>query len=244
MSLALEKLVVPAVATAITFAIFVGLGAWQLRRLDEKEALIARVERGYNEAPTEAPQRDEWHTLTPDKYEYRHVRVTGQYEGGREALVFAVTPEGFGNEPGFNVVTPFRLASGGVILVERGFAPRSKATADKRAAPPSGELTLTGHLRAPQPHSAFTPADDPARGLFFTRDPAVMAKAMGIDDVAPFTLALDAPGDASADAPRPIPHRPTFPNSHLQYALTWFGLALADILIFVIYARRVIAREA
>ncbi len=69
-----------------------------------------------------------------------------------------------------------------------------------------------------------------------------MAKSMGTGDAAPFTLALDTAGDEGAGAPRPIPVKPTFPNSHRQYALTWFALALADIVIFVIYARRILTR--
>lgn len=237
-----RALIVPAVATAAMFAILAGLGAWQLRRLDEKEALIARVEQRYNEAAVDFPARADWASLKAPDDDYRAVRAEGRYDSGRDALVYAVTPEGFGVEPGFYVVTPFRLESGGVVLVERGFLPVSKAKDPARRAPPAGEMTLTGRLRAPQSRGSFTPKDDPAHNIWYTRDPAAMAAALGLEDVAPFTLALDDPAPTDPDAPRPVALKPTFPNNHLSYAFTWFSLALADLVIFVLYARNQLAR--
>lgn len=242
MSSVARALVAPAVATAVMFVILVGLGTWQVRRLGEKEALIARVEQRYNEAPVGFPPRDEWTAMQTADYDYRPVRASGHYEAGPDALVYALTPEGFGVEPGFYVVTPFRLDSGGVVLVERGFLPHSKAQDPARRAPPLGAMTITGRLRAPQSRSSFTPADDPARNIWYTRDPAAITKALGLGDAAPFTLALDGSGPIGPDAPRPVAAKPTFPNNHLSYAFTWFSLALADIVVFALYARSQLAQ--
>jgi len=242
MSPVIRALLAPAGVTAVMFVALVSLGAWQLRRLDAKEALIARVEERFSEAPVDLPPQADWAALKFPDFEYRHVRVSGHFEPGRDALVYAITPQGFGSEPGFFVVTPFRLDSGGLVLVERGFLPQSKSVDPARRTPPPGETTLTARMRAPQSRNSFTPADDPARNIWYTRDPAAMAAAMGLTGVAPFTLALDAAGAVSADEPRPVPGKPEFANNHLSYAFTWFSLALADLIIFALYARGVLAR--
>lgn len=232
-----RALLVPALVTSAMFAILVGLGTWQLRRLGEKEALIARVEQRYGETATPLPPREDWPAMRAADYDYRPVTMRGHYEGARDALIYAVAPESFGFEPGFNVVTPFRLETGAIVLVERGFLPQSKTADPARRAPPTGEMALTGRLRAPQQRGSFTPVDDPTRNIWFTRDPVAIGQALGLRDVAPFTLALDASGPVGADEPRPVAEKPSFPNNHLSYAFTWFSLALADLVIFGLYAR-------
>lgn len=242
MSPHMRALLVPALVTGAMFAILAGLGTWQLRRLGEKEALIARVEQRYSEAATPLPPRGDWPAMRAADYDYKPVTVRGHYEGARDALIYAVAPEGFGFEPGFNVVTPFRLESGAMLLVERGFLPQSKTADPARRAPPMGEMALTGRLRAPQQRGSFTPVDNPAQNIWFTRDPLAIGEALGLRDVAPFTLALDPSVPIPPNAPRPIADKPSFPNNHLSYAFTWFSLALADLVIFGLYARSRLAQ--
>ncbi len=228
----------PAVAATLVCALLVGLGVWQLRRLGEKEALIARVEARVHLGPKPVPAPGEWAALVPPDYEFSHVTAQGRYVPGQDALVFMKPPEGFGLEPGYMVLTPFALASGGEILVERGFVPSSRADDAAGRAPPSGEMTLTGLLRAPQRRNAFTPSDTPERFIWFTRDPAAIAARLGLAGAAPFTLALEAPTSAGPNGfPRLVPAAPEFSNNHLSYALTWFSLALALVVIFALFAR-------
>ncbi|WP_363349859.1 SURF1 family protein [Methylocystis echinoides] len=234
----------PAVATALVFALLLGLGVWQLRRLGEKEALIARVEARVHLAPKPVPPRSEWASLAPADYEFAHVAAEGSYLPGRDALVFMKPPEGFGLEPGYMVVTPFALASGGEILVERGFIPASRADDAAGRAPPAGDVTLTGLLHAPQRRNFFTPSDTPDRFTWFTRDPDAIAARLGLSDAAPFTLALERPSSAGPSGlPRLVPATPEFANNHLSYALTWFSLAVALVVIFMIFARARLARD-
>lgn len=238
---AARNLLAPALTTAAFFALFVSLGVWQFNRLREKEALIARIETRAKAAPQGAPARSDWAGLKPEDYDFRRVRVSGHYLDGRPALMFAHAPEGYGQEPGYVVATPFALSEGGVVLVERGFIPASKAKDAAALAPPDGETTIAGVLRAPQSRNSFTPKDDPERGIFFIRDPAAIAAWRGLEGAAPFSLVLEG-APAAAAWPRPVPAAPQIANNHLNYALTWFALAAAVVIIFVFYSKGV--REA
>jgi len=231
-----RALVWPAVAAAVVLALLLGLGFWQLRRLGEKEALIARIEARTAAAASDLPPREEWASLQRQDYEYLRVRVSGRYQAGRDALVFTRAPENYGNEPGYLTLTPFTLASGGVVLVERGFVPASQAADAARRKPPEGEITIVGLLHAPQSRNAFTPADEPARSIWYTQDPAAMSAALGLAGAAPFTVALESPANGG-EFPRPVPAVPEIVNNHLSYAFTWFSLAIAVVVIFALYAR-------
>ena len=233
-----KALLFPAIATAIAFAILLGLGFWQLRRLIEKEALIAHVESRVDKPPQALPGPEQWRSLKPDDYDYRHIRVTGHYVANAYAMIFTKAPDGFGNEPGFNVLTPFKTSSGGALLVERGFLPSSKATPETLRLISEQDVELVGHLRAPQSRNAFTPNDTPERLIWYTRDPKAIAAALGLPDAAPFTLSLDPTEAAHVDdQPRPTSVAPQFVNNHLSYAVTWFALAGALLVIFAIVAR-------
>ncbi len=225
-----------AVATVV-FALLVSLGLWQLRRLDWKEALIARIEARATGAPVDPPPRADWASLAPEAYDFLHVRATGVFDFGRDILVFAPAPASAPPEPGYQAFSPFRLSGGGVVFVNRGYIPQSRAKGDDWRRVPQGETTIRGLLRAPQARNSFTPADDPQKGRWFTRDPAGFAAHLGLADVAPFLLDED-PGDQNPEGLIRAAMDPgAIPNNHLSYALTWFGLAAALVVVFAVYAR-------
>lgn len=233
-----KGLVVPAIAAAICFAILVALGLWQLQRLAWKETLIARIAARIHQPPTPLPPPAEWKSLRPDDYEYRHVRARGRYLPG-EILIFRSSAPAAADRnvgPGYQVMAPFALSGGGTVLVNRGFAPLAwKDNPDLRSPPPPGEIEIAGLMREPEDRNAFTPADEPAKGLFYTRDPAAMAAALKLDDAAPFALDLDADPQAKG-----WPHggatELNIPNNHLSYAWTWFGLAATLAGVFGVWA--------
>ncbi|MGD9544127.1 MAG: SURF1 family protein [Methylocystis sp.] len=242
MSPALRALVWPAIATALLFAVLVSLGFWQVRRLGEKEALIARVEQRSTQAPQPLPPSGRWATLRAEDYDFTHVRAQGRFIDDRDALVFAAPPEGANREPGYSLLRPFALTEGGVVLVDRGFLPASMTNDAALRAVPSGEMTLVGLMRAPERRNAFTPADSPEKSVFFARDPAAIAAALGLTGAAPFTLVVDAAPATAQGWPRPVGGVPTIVNNHFSYAVTWFGLSVALLVVFAVYARGVLAR--
>ncbi len=237
MSRRARSLVAPALTSLVCVALLVGLGVWQLRRLAWKEALIAAVESRAQAAPVDLPAEADWPRLDPADAEYRHVRVAGVYDMSRQALVFRAlgNPRGRYGGPGYLVMTPLRLASGAVVLVNRGFVPQDRKNEAALRGSGVGETLVTGLMRASEERTWFTPADDPARGQWFTRDVEAIARAMGLSRYAPFSIDADASADP-ADLPEGGETILAFPNNHLSYAMTWFGMALALAGVFGAYA--------
>ena len=231
-----RALIAPAVATVVGVALLIGLGDWQLRRLAWKEALIAAVETRAHAAPVDAPPESEWPRLDPSDYEYRRVRLTGVFDGGRQVAVFRAVsePRGRYGGPGYLVMTPLTLADGATVLVDRGFVPEGqKAAAGEGLG--GGETTVVGLMRASETRNWFTPSDDPVSGQWFTRDVGAIARAEGLTRIAPFFVDADASADPSA-LPEGGETILAFPNNHFSYALTWFGVAAALVGVFAAYA--------
>jgi surfeit locus 1 family protein len=230
-----RALIAPAVATLVGVVMLVALGNWQIRRLAWKEALIAAVETRSHAPPVDAPAEAEWPHLDPADYEYRRVRLAGAFQRDKQALVFRALadPHGRYGGQGYLVLTPLRLADGSLVLVDRGFVPDAdKAAADDVG---GGQTSVSGLMRASEARNWFTPADDPAKGLWFTRDVSAIAAAEGLTRVAPFIVDADAGADPDA-LPEGGETLLAFPNNHLSYALTWYGLAAALIGVFVAFA--------
>ena len=222
------------------FALLVGLGVWQVERLSWKEAMLARIDSRIHAAPTPLPPMARWAALAASDYEYTRVSAEGHFEPGREALIF----RGSGHvgdglaEPGYWVMAPFDVKGGGTILVNRGFVPLSLRVDPRRAASTnSNDETITGLLRAPETRNLFTPADDPARGDWFTRDTAAISAAMGLADPAPFSIDEDA-REVAPGLPAGGATVLDIPNNHLSYAVTWFGLAATLVAVLGVFTWR------
>lgn len=242
MSRGARALFFPALVAALTFSFLIHLGLWQLRRLEEKEALIARVQSRISLPAQGLPAKEEWKNLSPVDYEYRHVRVTGRFHQSSEALIYSQAPEGLGLEPGYFVLSPFDLASGGVILIDRGFISNLDQTNAAHRSAPSELIELSGYLQAPQRRNMFTPADEPEKRIWYTRDPKAIAKALHLDEAAPFIFLLDGSLGSSGRPVQPVSIAPRIVNNHLAYAFTWFSLAAALIVIFCLFARERLRR--
>lgn len=233
----------PVLAAIAAFAILIGLGTWQLERLRWKEGLLARVEARIHAPAQPLPSASAWPGMTREADEYSHVSVRGIFDHGREALVYTVRGEdapGPFKGPGFLVVTPLLRPDGPPILINRGFVPADRRDPASRAAGQvAGEVTVTGLLRMPEEASWFVPANDPSRRAFYRMDPAAIAAAVGVAGAPPFLVDADA-----TPVPGGLPQgggtRVTFPNRHLEYALTWYGLAaaLAGVCAALLWTRR------
>lgn len=213
-------------------ALFVSLGIWQIQRLTWKLDLIQTVEERLAAEPVDAPGPSSWPEINAANDAYRRVRISGHFTGATPAFVQAVTQLG----PGFWVVEPFQTDRGFVVLINRGFA--TKDEAEHLSATTPDEVTITGLLRITEPGGAFLRSNDPTGDRWYSRDVAEIAKARGLEMVAPYFL--DA--DASAAGGPPVGGLTvvSFRNHHLVYALTWFGLAamLAGWTIYLLRSRR------
>jgi surfeit locus 1 family protein len=211
-----------AVLLAVAFAGFVALGVWQVQRMAWKHDLIARVDARVHAAPVPAPVRSQWPTVSDASDAYRRVSVTGRFVPGMETRTQAVTELGAGSW----LLAPLQTGSGDYVLVNRGFVPTGKTPAE---APP-GMVTVQGLLRISEPVGGFLRRNDPAQGRWYSRDVAAIARSHGLpaDRVAPFFI--DADRDPASDGwPRGGLTVVKFRDSHLSYALTWFGMALLTL---------------
>jgi surfeit locus 1 family protein len=238
-----RTLIVPGIAVLIVFAILCGLGVWQVQRLAWKEALIARVDSRLDDPPVPAPGPADWAALDLAEREYQPVSLTGRYLNDREArIVYVLTaPKGPVGGVGYLVMTPFRTDEGWIAYVNRGFVPQANAAPETRAAGQiEGETTVTGLLRHTHGRSWFDPADDPAGNAWFSRDPKVWAAAAGLPaaEIAPYIVDAGYDPALPGGLPQGGETLVTFPNSHLGYAITWFGLAAALVAVFFVYVRR------
>lgn len=218
---------------AVGLAVLVSLGVWQLQRLDWKRGLIAAVEaRAGPPAKPLAGVRDAFAADTD--VHYQRVVVSGRY-GAEEAHVFGT----LAGKPGYYVFAPFRTDAGATLVVNRGFVPQDRKAPDRRPPPPAERVAVTALFRERERKqglaAVFAPPDDPSANVYYARDPA----RFGFPGDPPDDWYLDSLGlETTADAPRGGTTRIDFSNRHLEYALTWFGLAATLIGVYIAYGFR------
>jgi len=228
-------LLTPAV---IAFAILIALGTWQIKRKAWKEGLIALLTERQAAPPIALPPPATWPSLDQASDEYRRVKFSAAFDNADEALVYGAAssfrPDVSG--PGYWVFTPARLADGSLLMVNRGFIPEGRQ--DPKSRPDgqiSGTTEIIGVMRWPDGQHWFTPNEDAAHNLWFSRDPQSIAAAKRLGPVAPFYIEQETPVPPGG-LPQPGKIVVQLPNNHLQYAVTWFGLAIVLVVVFVTWS--------
>lgn len=209
--------------------VLLGLGTWQLQRLQWKEAIIAEREAMVAQAPLVLS------SINADAPEFRRVRVSGTLMSGKSLFVGPRIHQG---RPGWYLVTPLRLATGGVVMINRGWVPYDKR-GDYRddATGPGNRYVYDGILRRPGTRGPFAPDNVPARDEWYRLDPAAIAQRLDLGTVAPFWV-VDRASPGQRSYPTPVGDIALPPNNHLQYVVTWYGLALVLVVIGGLYWRK------
>ncbi|TCT09944.1 surfeit locus 1 family protein [Tepidamorphus gemmatus] len=233
-----RSVVVAGALTILGTVVLCGLGLWQLQRLAWKQNLVAMVEARAQAPAVPVPAEADWPALTRDSDEYRKVTLVGRFDHGHEVQVFtSLQDDRFEvSGPGWWVMTPLRLDSGAIVFVNRGFVPHAfRDPATRAAGQLAGEVEITGLLRLPEAGNIFTPDNQPGTRTWYVRDPQAIAAAERLDRVAPFFVDAD-----STPNPGGLPlggaTRVAFRNDHLGYAITWFGLAVALVGVYLAWA--------
>jgi surfeit locus 1 family protein len=234
----------PTIFALVGVAILIGFGIWQLDRKVWKENLITAMTTRLDRAPEDLPPREAWARLVPQREEFSRVRFPAEFMPGQEALVYsagsAFRPDVKG--PGYFVFAPARLAGGSIVIVNRGFVPIDHKDPATRAQGASrGRVDIVGILRWPETRGLFTPADDAKDNVWYLRDIAAMAAAKHWTNVAPFYIEQESPLPPGG-LPKPGKLAVNLPDNHLQYAITWFGLALALAGVYLVWLIRRLRR--
>jgi surfeit locus 1 family protein len=168
---------------------------------------------------------------------FHRVVVRGAFLHDRELFLAAILHPG---EAGFDVLTPLRQSDGRIVFVNRGFVPQERRDPATRAAGQiPGRVRVVGLLRLPPrgKPNPFLPGNRPDRNEWYWIDLPAMARADALSGVAPFIIDADATPNPGG-WPKGGLTRVTLPNHHLQYALTWFSLAVAMAVIYYRYHRQ------
>jgi len=224
-------------------AVLIGLGVWQVKRLHWKEGLIAAIDARTKGEPIGLEQAIALAKQGRDPTYYR-VRVEGRFDNSKERYLFSQSISD--GTPGWHVITPFTTTQGELVLVDRGFVPDNLKDPSARASGQiEGATKVTGIVRAPDTQGLFTPNNEPKANHWFWRDLNGMVSSMfptATLDVPPFFLETEK-GDVPGGWPEGGQARLELPNNHLQYAITWFGLAVALVVIYGFYVGSLYRRQ-
>jgi surfeit locus 1 family protein len=214
-------------------AVLVALGVWQLERLKWKERLIAQIEARAAAAPVTLEDAEALAHAGRDP-SYLRVRVEGRFHHGRELYLYASAK----GQQGWHVITPLETAEGKTVLVDRGFVPDALRDPSSRALGQVEQIVeVTGLVRMPEKQGVFTPENEPAANRWFWRDLSGMSASMfpsGAVEVAPFFVEV-AKSEVPGGWPEGGQTRLVIVNNHLQYALTWFALAVCLVGVYAAY---------
>lgn len=239
----------PSLFAFAAFLVLIGLGTWQIERKAWKESLIAMLDQRLTASPSALPQREGWMNLDPAEDEFRRVKVRVQFLSGREGRVYT-SGSGLREDikgPGYFAFAPARLADGSVVVVNRGYVSNPLPNASLRPIGLSeSAVDIIGVMRWPEAPGWFVTGHDANADLWFVRDQRAMAAAYGWGPVAPFYIDQEAPVPPGG-VPRPAPLKVNLRNDHLQYAITWYGLAAilaVSFAVLVMGRRREISASA
>jgi surfeit locus 1 family protein len=215
----------PIAGVLVMELILLALGTWQVHRLHWKEAILAEIARA--EAAPAVP-------LAGNPGPFTKVTVSGRLRNDLAASYGAdVRDTASGPQLGTYLIVPLERANEPTLLVDRGWVPA------KRSGPINelhGTVSIAGYLHPADHAGMFSARDDPATRTFYTLDPATIGAALGLKNVAPFILIALGPPPAE-HYPEPATHLPRPPNNHFIYAVTWYGLAFALVVMFCVWVQ-------
>ncbi len=223
----------PTIAAGLALVVLLALGTWQVERKAWKDGLIRQIAERIHAPPVPLDTIAGGSSKSGD-LEYTRVVARGRYLRERSQFFYAFQ----GGANGWHVYTPLVLADGKAVLVNRGFvtnAERGQLRANETTSP--GEVDVIGLVRKPGIKGTFTPDNDVARNVWYWRDLAGMAgAAFPARDHAVVPFFIDAQeGAVAAGEPRGGVTILDLPNRHLEYAMTWYGLALTLVGVYLAF---------
>ena len=207
--------------------VLIMLGSWQVQRLYWKTDLLEEYKMR-SQAQAVYPAFDD------GPIEFQRVAITGQFQHDDTVYLTGRTYEG---NAGFHVITAFQSDKGDVFLVNRGWVSEAYREPEKRAfSMIEGRTTIDGIIRLPQRQGSFVPDNEPERGFWFTMKPDEVADHLDLAE-AKQSYYIDIVRDPEAELTLPIAAEMKIDvrNAHLNYAITWYGVALSLVGVYFAY---------
>lgn len=215
------------VCVVIAFVVLIGLGTWQVRKVGPKTELLERIEAGLMAEPYKITV----HLDDPGMLEYRRVVFSGEVLDREPIKLFGTNLKG---KSGYHLYLPVLKQHGRAIAVNFGWVPYH--TAELPPLPVGQTIEVTGVLRTSATPGTMTPPNTPEEGQWFTADVHEMAAfwGLGTKEYYHFRVMADHRG-APTDLPQGGQVRVNIPNDHMQYAITWYGLALTLVGVYLAF---------
>lgn len=219
---------VPTIAMLVGSAVLLSLGTWQVLRTHEKNALLDRMVAEFSQP---ADNLQTHLPATPDawqKLHYKPVILQGTWLTPSHML--RLGPRVHEETVGYHLIMPLRLNNNQVVLINRGFMPEKMS-----ALPPKGEaVVIQGVAYQPEAEKPpYLPENVPSRDIWTWTDLPAMAHEVGVEGIAPVIIYEDRVTDRDSypiGGQLPLPSH----NRHWHYAVTWYALALALMVIWMI----------
>ncbi|SNR51199.1 SURF1 family protein [Puniceibacterium sediminis] len=217
----MKRIIAPLLFGLIGAAILVGLGRWQLQRLEWKQGILTQIESRIGGEPLPLPT-----SVDPEANKYQPVDLPGEIIPDELHVLVSVKQVG----AGYRVISPF-VTGGRRVLLDRGFIPVEDVALDR----PGGTAEVQGNLHWPDDRNSSTPENDMVGNIWFARDITQMAEVLKTEPL--LIIASDVTPADPGVTPLPL-NASGIPNDHLQYAITWFALALVWLIMTTGYIWR------
>jgi len=228
-------MIFPIILGITGIAILLSLGTWQVKRMGWKNTVLAQIEQRITATPIPLPAKP-----NPEFDNRLSVRVKALIGFDEAHVLYSTKRDGPGffystkrNGPGFLVIAPaLTKPDGRKVLIDMGYIPEAQKTTVRKPQ----EVTIVGNILWPNEVDGYTPEPNMDRNIWFARDANKMAKHFGTESFLIVARSIEV-GDYGTN-PQPIGLN--IPNDHLEYAITWFSLALVwfGMTLYLLYRIR------
>ena len=199
--------------------VFIGLGTWQIIRLNWKNNLILEIENSLKNPPVELAQSN--------KENFLKIKTSGSIDFDKQIYLYNLNESG---TPGFEVINPITIGDEN-FLINRGWIPfEKKGTQEINV---FDQKNIIGTLRLQGRKNIFKPDNDLDENYWFSLNREDILKFTG-KNFSKYIIYLDG----NYHLPRPKKITANISNNHQKYAITWFSLALSILLLYLYFRKK------
>lgn len=222
---------IPTVITIAGLILLLSLGTWQMNRLEWKRSIIKEINENSALPPIDLTSG----AGDIEKYKYRRIKVRGEFLHDKEIHLF-MGPKAERGRPGYDILTPLKTDEGEYVLIDRGWVNSDIKSPDNRPETlVKGPVEIEGVIHMGESPGRFTPENDVAKNLWFWIDLDKIENYAGINLQNFYVRALKK--DKKNVYPIASDEFIKVRNDHLQYAITWYSLAIILLVIYFLYSR-------